>query len=138
MSRVSIFVKSRWISTQYPKFLAGQNDTRAIFLEGQNRVFQNFYSSKPGFTGQTRALDIFIPRKTNVFGVYLILSVCLCALYRILVILSRNLLFETLDILTHKRNYTHFEVKWKFIIERTKAKDLWLNVSPVTQWTNHA
>ena len=41
MSRVdlSIFDKSCWISMQYPKFLAGQNDARAIFLEGQNGVF---------------------------------------------------------------------------------------------------
>ena len=62
MSRVdlSIFDKSCWISTQYLKFLAGQNDARAIFLEGQNGVFQNFYASKPGFTGQTRALVILI------------------------------------------------------------------------------
>ena len=37
--RVSIFDKSCWISTQYPKFLAGQNDARAIFLESQNGVF---------------------------------------------------------------------------------------------------
>ena len=41
---------------QYPKFLAGQNDAQAIFLEGQKGVFRNFYASKPGFTGQTRAL----------------------------------------------------------------------------------
>ena len=41
MSRVDllIFDKSCWISTQYPKFLAGQNDAWAIFLEGQNGVF---------------------------------------------------------------------------------------------------
>ena len=59
MSRVdlSIFDKLCWISTQYLKFLAGQNDARAIFLEGQNGVFQNFYASKPGFTGQMRALS---------------------------------------------------------------------------------
>ena len=58
MSRVdlSIFDKLRWILTQYLKFLAGQNDAQAIFLEGQNGVFQNFYASKPGFTGQTWAL----------------------------------------------------------------------------------
>ena len=38
MSRVSIFDKLCWISTQYPKILASQNDTQAIFLEGQNGV----------------------------------------------------------------------------------------------------
>ena len=56
MSCVLIFDMLCWISTQYPKFLAGQNDARVIFLEGQNGVFQNFYALKPGFTGQTWAL----------------------------------------------------------------------------------
>ena len=40
--------------------MVGQNDARAIFLEGQNGVFKNFYASKPGFTGQTRALLCYI------------------------------------------------------------------------------
>ena len=33
---------------QYPKFLAGQNDARAIFLEGQNGYFKIFKHKNPG------------------------------------------------------------------------------------------
>ena len=36
---LSISDKSRWISTEYLKFLAGQNDAQVIFLDGQNGVF---------------------------------------------------------------------------------------------------
>ena len=36
---LSIFDKSCWIYMQYPKFLACQNDARAVFLEGQNGAF---------------------------------------------------------------------------------------------------
>ena len=39
MSLVSIFDKSCWILTQYPKFLAGQNDAQAIVLQGEKVVF---------------------------------------------------------------------------------------------------
>ena len=48
MRHVLIFGKSRWISTQYQKFLAGQNDPQAIFVEGQTAYFRIFMRQNPG------------------------------------------------------------------------------------------